>query len=75
MSISASASLQCPDLCSRFVCLPQIVQFIIQSTGMAAGPSAGSLASLPVTGGFCDPFTGGVSGRLSSSTSLQFQYS
>lgn len=35
----------------------QIVQFIIQNTG---GPSAQqSLGDMPITGGFCDPFTGG----------------
>lgn len=36
----------------------QIVQFITTSTaGAAKGPS---LADMPVTGGFCDPFTGGA---------------
>jgi phospholipase A-2-activating protein len=36
------------------------VQFIIQNTGAAAGPRPG--ADLPITGGFCDPFTGGGDG-------------
>lgn len=36
---------------------PQIVAFIIQNTG--GGGAARPAADLPITGGFCDPFTGG----------------
>ncbi|GFH30642.1 uncharacterized protein HaLaN_29529, partial [Haematococcus lacustris] len=42
----------------------QIVQFIITSTEKAGGPS---LAALPVTGGGCDPLTGGGLAASSSS--------
>mmetsp|Transcript_2177 Transcript_2177/g.5525 ORF Transcript_2177/g.5525 Transcript_2177/m.5525 type:complete len:870 (-) Transcript_2177:299-2908(-) len=42
----------------------QIVQFIIKNTeGAAGGPSVNDL---PITGGFCDPFTGGGSGSSSA---------
>lgn len=40
----------------------QIVQFILQNTG---GPQQ-SLGDLPITGGFCDPFTGGGTGETSA---------
>eukprot|EP00879_Flechtneria_rotunda_P019305 GHRR01020275.1.p1 GENE.GHRR01020275.1~~GHRR01020275.1.p1 ORF type:complete len:432 (+),score=183.42 GHRR01020275.1:420-1715(+) len=38
----------------------QIVKFIIGNTG-SGKPGASSMADLPITGGFCDPFTGGSS--------------
>jgi phospholipase A-2-activating protein len=43
-------------------CTLQIVQFILQNTG---GPQQ-SLGDLPITGGFCDPFTGGGTGETSA---------
>ncbi|KAI8476175.1 MAG: WD40-repeat-containing domain protein [Monoraphidium minutum] len=38
----------------------QIVAFVLKATG--AGPGPGPAADLSVTGGFCDPFTGGGGG-------------
>jgi phospholipase A-2-activating protein len=38
---------------------PQIVKFVIDNTG--AKGAAPSTADMPITGGFCDPFTGGSS--------------
>mmetsp|Transcript_16702 Transcript_16702/g.36120 ORF Transcript_16702/g.36120 Transcript_16702/m.36120 type:complete len:835 (+) Transcript_16702:62-2566(+) len=37
----------------------QVVQFILQNTGQSG--SSVNLAGTPITGGFCDPFTGGSS--------------
>jgi hypothetical protein len=38
----------------------QVVKFIIDNTG-GGKPGAAAVADLPITGGFCDPFTGGSS--------------
>jgi hypothetical protein len=58
----ADAFLEAEGLPAAF--REQVVAFVTQNTGMAAGPTAGELASLPVTGGFCDPFTGGGSSSV-----------
>ncbi|GIL66282.1 hypothetical protein Vafri_19894 [Volvox africanus] len=41
----------------------QIVQFILQNTGQSGAAKPGADAIVDITGGFCDPFTGGSGSR------------
>lgn len=64
ISVASLCSPQLPTAHAPvlYCCVPppcfavQIVQFIIQNTG--SGPQQAP-SDLPITGGFCDPFTGG----------------
>eukprot|EP00775_Hariotina_reticulata_P003509 gene3509-3779_t len=72
--IVADRFLEQHDLPGEFK--EQVVKFIIDNTG-GGKPGAAAVADLPITGGFCDPFTGGSSSsserRPAAAAAPQFQ--